>query len=334
MPLIRTTTVFAAVMAFGCAEAQAVTLSFPGAATQTSARSEALASYRLPVGPWTEAAFPTQLIEGALEQTAWRINVPGISTLALMQPLRAQIAQDGWSPLFECETEACGGFDFRYGTEVLPEPDMHIDLGDFRYLAARKDTAAGPEYLSLLVSRSVASGFVQLTRIGAAQPDATELTPAPVTDPATDDPVAVLTDPTPDVAPGPISASVISDIGKRLETGGSMALDDLVFSTGSGSLQDADYPSLAALAAYLKANPTRSIALVGHSDASGGLDGNIALSRKRAASVRQRLIDKYGVAAAQMTADGVGYLSPRDSNLTDAGRNRNRRVEVMLNATE
>ncbi len=330
MPLIRTTALFAALMAFGCAEAHALTLSFPGEATQTSARSEPLASYRLPVGAWTDTAFPTQLIEGALDQTAWRINAPEISTLSLMQPLRAQIAQDGWTPMFECETDACGGFDFRYGTEVLPEPDMHIDLGDFRYLAARKDTTAGPEYLSLLVSRSVASGFVQLTRIGVAQPDATELTPAPAADPATDDPVADQTDP----APGPVSASTISDIGKQLETGGSMALDDLVFTTGSGSLQDADYPSLAALAAYLKANPARSVALVGHSDASGGLDGNIALSRKRAVSVRQRLIDKYGVAASQMTADGVGYLAPRDSNLTDAGRNRNRRVEVMLNATE
>jgi outer membrane protein OmpA-like peptidoglycan-associated protein len=76
------------------------------------------------------------------------------------------------------------------------------------------------------------------------------------------------------------------------------------------------------------------VAIVGHTDASGGLEANIALSRKRAQAVRNVLIEAFGVPAAQIQAEGVGYLSPRASNLTEAGRTQNRRVEVMLTSTQ
>ncbi len=72
------------------------------------------------------------------------------------------------------------------------------------------------------------------------------------------------------------------------------------------------------------------IMLVGHTDSVGGLDPNIALSRDRAASVRQRLIDAYGVAPNRLEAQGMGYLAPIASNLTAQGRETNRRVEAVL----
>ena len=92
---------------------------------------------------------------------------PALSTLDVLQDLRAQIRAAGFELIFECETESCGGFDFRFGAEVVAEPDMHVDLGDFRYLAADRGTDANKEYLSLLVSRSPQNGYVQLMRVGA-----------------------------------------------------------------------------------------------------------------------------------------------------------------------
>jgi OOP family OmpA-OmpF porin len=88
------------------------------------------------------------------------------------------------------------------------------------------------------------------------------------------------------------------------------------------------------LAAYLIANPARQVVLVGHTDAVGSLESNITLSKRRAASVEARLEDEYGVPSAQLSADGVGFLSPLVSNLTEDGRNRNRRVEAVLISTE
>jgi len=72
---------------------------------------------------------------------------------------------------------------------------------------------------------------------------------------------------------------------------------------------------------------------VGHTDNSGSLAANVALSKDRAAAVRKRLIEKLGVPAEQLTAEGAGWLSPRTSNLTPEGREKNRRVEAVLAST-
>jgi OOP family OmpA-OmpF porin len=109
-----------------------------------------------------------------------------------------------------------------------------------------------------------------------------------------------------------------------------MALDDLTFATGSAQLGAGTFASLQAVAGYLADHPDRTLALVGHTDASGDLAGNVALSKARADSVRERLIRDYGAPSDRLTAEGVGYLAPRASNLTDEGRTRNRRVEVVL----
>ncbi|MDO9525447.1 MAG: OmpA family protein [Gemmobacter sp.] len=263
----------------------------------------------------------TRLTEGAITESAWRIDAPGVTTLQLMQPLRDKIDAEGFRILFECETVSCGGFDFRYSTQVLPEPDMHVDLGDFRFVAAQRGEGEIAEHLTLLVSRSREEGFVQLIRV---EPVGVRVT-ASAKSPTAVDSV--------DVVPGGSAAPVSGDFAQALESG-ALALDDLVFDTGAAMLGQGVFKSLTALAEYLAAHPDRSVALVGHTDASGGLPGNIALSQRRAESVRDRLIRDLGVQPAQVVAQGVGYLSPRDSNLTLEGRTRNRRVEVILTSTQ
>ena len=74
--------------------------------------------------------------------------------------------------------------------------------------------------------------------------------------------------------------------------------------------------------------------LVGHTDAVGGLAANVSLSKRRAESVRAVLISRHGIPAAQVSADGVGPLAPRASNLDAAGQAQNRRVEVFVTSTQ
>ena len=314
---------FGAVPAFAAPQ---LDLQFLGPSETTVQRAEALASFRLAVGPFQSGTIATRLTEGNLEQTAWRIADPEASTLQTVQSLRDQIAAAGFKLLFECETEACGGYDFRYGTAILPEPDMHVDLGDFRYLAAERQAAQGIEYLSLIVSKSPDNGFVQLTRIGgAATPQLVSSTKSP--EPAK--PTSFALKPT----PAADTAIAATDLGKTLDLGQALVLEDLVFASGSSTLNAGDYASLAALAVWLAAHPTQAVVLVGHTDASGGLAANVALSKKRAESVRQVLVARYGVAAAQVSANGVGPLSPRASNLAPDGQQQNRRVEVVPTPT-
>ena len=288
----------------------ALTFDFPGSATVAGGRSDALTSTLVPLGPWATGSLPARRVEGALEQTAWQIEAPGLTTLQLLAPLRDQVLGAGYEVLFECDTVNCGGFDFRYAIDVLPEPDMHVDLGDFRYLAAERTGPGDPGTISLLVSRSSRMGYVQVTTVGAAVSGG--------------DPAAA-------ALPAAAAQAVpTTDIGRALEETGAMALDDLTFATGSAELGQGSFASLQSVADYLADHPDRKVALVGHTDASGDLAGNVALSKSRAASVRDRLIRDYGAPPDRVTAEGVGYLAPRASNLTGEGRTLNRRVEVVL----
>lgn len=302
--------------------ALAVALEFPAPASTTATRREPLASHALPVGPWQDGQVPGRILEGPLEQTAWRLAAPGMTTLQILAPLRDQLDRAGFRTLWECETDACGGFDFRYSIDVLPEPDMHVDLGDFRFLSAERTGGDGPEAVSLLVSRSAEAGFVQVVLIGAAPHAAPP--PIPESQAA---PVAAIVRERADAVLQP------SGLATALQANGSAVLEDLVFGSGSAELGPGPFATLAALAAFLKQDLARRAVLVGHTDASGGLAGNTALSRARAASVRERLIAEYAVPATQITAEGVGYLAPRASNQTEEGRARNRRVEVILTST-
>ena len=302
--------------------AQAITLDLPAGATRAVSKTEALTSYALPIGAFAQGRMQTRTFEGPVAQTVWQIDAPGQSTLQLLAPLRAQLMQAGYRVLFECEAFECGGFDFRYGTAVIPEPEMHVDLGDYRFLAAEK----GAEAVSLMVSRSAALGFVQLTHIDDSA----------VTRPASAAPTTATTGQIALTLPAAIpidTTAAPDDLLLRLAAGDAVALDDLVFASGASALSEGAYPSLEVLADWLKSQPAARVALVGHTDASGSLEGNTALSRKRAQSVRERLIDRYGVPGDQVDAEGVGYLAPRMSNLTEAGRDQNRRVEVMLTST-
>ena len=114
-----------------------------------------------------------------------------------------------------------------------------------------------------------------------------------------------------------------------LETGHAV-LEGLSFETGSAQLAAGDYEVLQTLADLLASKPDLVVALVGHTDSSGSLDGNIALSKRRAGSVLERLVSDYGVPRRQLDAQGMGYLAPIATNLTEEGRTVNRRVEVII----
>ncbi len=306
---------FAALLLCITSAAQAQTLDFPSNASLQRTVSSPLDSHQLAVGIWENGTVPLRFVEGQLSQEVWRINAPSLTTLQLVRPLREQLRNDRYRIIFECQTEACGGFDFRFAVQVLPPPEMQINIGDFRYLAAEKMTADGSEVVSLFVSRTRQAGFVQITHVGPPQSNEAALTTAEAAPVRAIDPLAEI------------------DFEGQLNQVGRAVLSDLAFNSGSAQLQNGEFASLRALADYMLLYPQRRLALVGHTDASGDLGLNIALSQRRAASVLERLVADFGVSRQQIEAEGVGYLMPLASNLTDAGREANRRVEVVLLST-
>ncbi|MGB5557023.1 MAG: OmpA family protein [Paracoccaceae bacterium] len=296
--------------------AAAQVLEFPSSAVLVAQRGSDVTPTRFAVGPFKDGEVTFAQVDRTRQSQVWKIREPSLSTSQIAAGLRVQLAEKGYQSLLDCEDEDCGGYDFRYALDLVAEPVMHVDLGDFRYISARRGDTG--DYLSLMISRSATGGIVQLDFLGDATSDS-----APVVV------VAAQSDPAPATANG-----ATGDVAQTLATVGRLSLEDLTFATGSSELSEGVYPSLARLAAYLLANPDKTVALVGHTDAEGSLAGNIALSQRRAASVLERLVSVYGVPRRQMEAEGVGYLAPRMSNLTEEGRRKNRRVEVILTSTQ
>ena len=311
-----------------------LTPDLPGTALETRREVDPFSSYSLPMGEWRDGVLPGLPVEGRITRKAWRIDEMTAGTLALLAPLREQLEAEGYSIVFECDTAVCGGFDFRFATEVLAEPDMHVDLGDFRFVSATREDGAA---VTLLVSRSMRAGHVQMVQVTPTTAPAIIVAPEGAED-APDRPGAGIattlsTANQSGTAPALRPSSEAGTVGALLETAGGIVLEGLEFPSGEARLLENAYPVLAALAGWMNADAARLVTLVGHTDASGGLDQNILLSKRRAESVRQRLIDRHGIDPTRLSAEGVGYLAPRASNRTEDGRTRNRRVEAIVTST-
>ncbi|RME14280.1 MAG: OmpA family protein [Alphaproteobacteria bacterium] len=306
---------FAALLG-AAAPAPGAPLQLPANAVLQAEAVEAAGLEAIAIGPWQaeSGSVPVQELSGRVEKRAWRIGGTALTTGQLMQMLREQLVADGFEVRFECETAQCGGFDFRYGIDVIGEPDMHVNLGDFQFLSARKPGEEGA-WVSILVSRTASAAYVQVVSVGKAGAVAAPAPAVPSTKAA----------PESDLARAPEA-----DVGAMLEQSGHYVLSDLTFETGSADLGPGRFESLSRLAEYLIAHPDKRVVLVGHTDAEGSLEGNISLSKRRASSVRERLVTEYGVPENQLEAEGIGYLAPIASNQSGEGRRANRRVEAVL----
>ena len=107
-----------------------------------------------------------------------------------------------------------------------------------------------------------------------------------------------------------------------------VALYGVLFDFGKATIRPDSEPVLVKAAAVLKARPAAKAQLSGHTDNVGGDDYNQKLSDARAASVMQWL-SAHGVEASRLTSSGYGKTQPVADNGTDAGRARNRRVELV-----
>jgi outer membrane protein OmpA-like peptidoglycan-associated protein len=102
----------------------------------------------------------------------------------------------------------------------------------------------------------------------------------------------------------------------------------IYFLTDSAQLLPPSRPAVESIAALLKAQATWTVTIEGHTDSTGGDEHNLALSRRRAESLRKELVEHYGIAASRLATVGYGDTRPVDTNETLEGRAHNRRVEL------
>lgn len=108
---------------------------------------------------------------------------------------------------------------------------------------------------------------------------------------------------------------------------------NIIFDTAKSDVKNKYDKDIKKVADFMKANPGAKAVIEGHTDnvdKFNNPDNNKKLSQARADSVRQYLIDKFGIDASSVTAIGYGSTKPIASNDTKEGRNKNRRVQAVI----
>lgn len=103
----------------------------------------------------------------------------------------------------------------------------------------------------------------------------------------------------------------------------------VTFATDQATIQPQFYGALNNVAQTLQQYPSSYVDVIGHTDSTGAADYNQRLSERRASSVAQYLTSR-GVSPARIKSYGMGMTQPVASNADAAGRQANRRVEILI----
>lgn len=122
-------------------------------------------------------------------------------------------------------------------------------------------------------------------------------------------------------------ATGIPDTRHKLIEEGKFSTTGILFNVNEATLLPASYGVIREIAAALKANPSVRISITGHTDSDGADAANLTLSQKRAATVKEVLINEFSIDAARLESDGKGEAKPVADNKTKEGKAANRRVE-------
>ena len=237
-------------------------------------------------------------ITGKTVTNVYQIDGTSLTLDQMLKPIINDLKNRQFSVELYCKTQVCGGFNFRKNLEILKPPFMLINVANYSVATAKKNNTA----VSLIASKLGTTIYLQVVSIGINESDLIQ----------------------PDIK------SEINRFSSTLINEGAIVLDDLTYRSGSSTLGDGPFNSLLELAKFLKSTPTASIILVGHSDSTGELSQNIELSKNRAQAVADRLIKNHSIEQSRISAQGIGFLSPKTNNSTEKSRKKNRRVEAVL----
>ena len=119
-----------------------------------------------------------------------------------------------------------------------------------------------------------------------------------------------------------VTVEVINELNEYSKT--------ILFDLGKSSIREESYPALTSIAEIMNEYPQTVFHIEGHTDSQGSDALNLRLSKERAASVKNFLVEQDGIDASRITSEGYGESRPIATNKTAAGRQQNRRVEVSL----
>ena len=274
-------------------------LELPSSARLVLSDSSGVKNISLEISAWErEKGISRRDVRGGTTTKVFQIDGTSLTLDQLLNPIIEHLNDEQFSIELYCNTNVCGGFNFRKKLTISNPPYMLVNVANYSVVTAVKNRSA----ISLVASKLGNTIYLQILSIGTTNNDLIFQNQEPLKD----------------------------NYSSKLKEDGAIVLDDLIYRSGSSDLGPGPFESLSALANFLKVTPGSSIILVGHSDAIGELRKNIELSRNRAQAVVDRLIKDYGIDQSRISAQGIGFLSPKTNNSTEKSRKKNRRVEAIL----
>lgn len=263
-------------------------------------------------------------VEGA--HTTLYYVLPGdATTLEAVKQYEADLKPAGFETLFTAANDKLDDGYNRFVSQTFPTvkgtPGLEY-LHEFnhdeqRYMALKgTGKSGGAVYVTLyaLTLQDVSTGFDELKEAHGLEKGKTVIR------------VDVLETKAMDARMTVVKAA---EITKGLEKDGRIAIYGVLFDTDKSELKPESAESLAEMALAIRAGDGRKFLIVGHTDNAGDFAHNQDLSKRRAAAVTAALTEKYGIPAAAVIPVGVGMAAPVAPNTDDAGRAKNRRVEIV-----
>lgn len=250
-----------------------------------------------PVKKDSDAAKTTLTVEGKITRIYYRVP-KGVSPLEVFRNFEARAREANFETIFSGGPGQINDYVFKYKHPVEIIREEALGNGIY-YFSAVKEASGAKTYLSVLVAPH---GGGAGARVGLIAAETKQMEMQMV-----------------DAKKMQLS---IAETGR-------VALYGIYFDYDSVKIKPQSKATLDEIAKLLKNQANLKIIIVGHTDYMGGYDYNMGLSKRRAKAVMNALINDYGIAGTRLKSDGVGYLAPAATNLTDAGRAQNRRVELV-----
>ncbi len=116
------------------------------------------------------------------------------------------------------------------------------------------------------------------------------------------------------------------DLRRTLISEGEVSTNGILFDSGSANIQPQSMGIIRQISQVLQEENGMNLMIIGHTDADGPEDTNLSLSQKRAAAVKNALVDVYGIVDSRLQTQGKGESQPIGDNNTPDGKAQNRRV--------
>jgi OmpA-OmpF porin, OOP family len=256
-------------------------------------------------------------VEGAYTRILYLIP-PGTSTLQVVRNYEQALKKEGFVSLFHCGDAECGPENaiwfssalaeaYRDGYGNSPVSLLRDSQRSQRYFAAQLPREQGDVHLTLYIAEN--SKIDQAYGKGALLADVHLVEGK-------------------SMQTGMVTVHA-AQMASEIAQSGHVALYGIFFDSNKAEIKPKSEPTLQEIAKYLKSDRNLKLLVVGHTDSVGGFEFNRDLSQRRAKAVVEVLVGKHSIAASRLFPYGVSFAAPVAPNMTEEGRAKNRRVELV-----